>query len=412
MFRNCLFAVLISLGIFAAEVYAEPLAEKYLQEGRLADGEKALVEQLKKTPQDDQARFSLGVVQFLEAYEHLGTSLYRYGLRTQRAFRMMPLELRELLPQNPQPEKLTYAAVRQMLQTFVKDLERAEATLAAVKDPAVKLPLHVGKIKLDLFGLGKPVDARVIFARTGAELPAEAVDEFVIGFDRGDVNWLRGYCHFLCALGEVLLAVDGQEIFDCSGHLFFENIESPHAFLQEEPRRLDSVMTADRPVISDIIAFIHLWRFPIKEPQRMNAAIKHLETMLVQAREMWKYYLLETDDEHEWIPNPHQKGVMQVEVSQEMLDAWLATLAECDLVLQGKRLVPFWRGTKADRGVNVRRIFTEPRSIDPILWVQGTAATPYLEKGKLTNFADPRTLNQLSRTFGGMNFFGFAFWFN
>ena len=45
--------------------------------------------------------------------------------------------------------------------------------------------------------------------------------------------------------------------------------------------------------------------------------------------------------------------------------------------------------------------------------MQGTAATPYLEKGPLTKFADPRTGTRLNDAFGGpFNFIGFGFWFN
>ncbi len=53
----------------------------------------------------------------------------------------------------------------------------------------------------------------------------------MVDFDRGDVSWLRGYCHFLAALGELCLSVDGQKAFDCSAHLLFEKVETPHTFL-------------------------------------------------------------------------------------------------------------------------------------------------------------------------------------
>jgi hypothetical protein len=128
---------------------------------------------------------------------------------------------------------------------------------------------------------------------------------------------------------------------------------------------------------------------------------------------MWKHILDETDDDNEWIPNPRQKGVLGVKVTQEMIDTWLATVEEAGQVLQGKRLVPFWRGTEKDRGVNLRRAFTEPRTFDPVLWFQGTAATPYLEKGDLTKFADPRMLERINNAFGGgRGFAGYALWFN
>ena len=52
-----------------------------------------------------------------------------------------------------------------MVQTFIDDLVKAEATLAEVKDPDVKLPLHVGLIKIDPFGQGKPISAAFLFGR-------------------------------------------------------------------------------------------------------------------------------------------------------------------------------------------------------------------------------------------------------
>ena len=266
----------------------------------------------------------------------------------------------------------------------------------------------MGLIKVDLFGLGKPINAAFVLGQIEADLPEDPVRSFVIGFDRGDVEWLRGYCHFLSACGEVLLAVDGKEMFDCTAHLFFEKVDTPHKFLVEEDRDFERAMIWDRALISDIIAFIHLMRFPMKEPARMEAAHAHLEATVAHSREMWKHYQSEMDDDND----PRQKGVMQVKVTDEMITTWLKTVDESEQVLAGKKLIPFWRGDNDKRGVNLRKVFTQPRQIDPILWVQGTAATPYLEEGEITEFANTRTLQQINETFGGVNFFGFAFWFN
>src|SRR5438552_12076619 len=171
-----------------------PLAEKYLLDGKLVAGAKALEARLKEAPKDDEARFGLGVLQFLQTFEVLGGTLYKYGLRTEKAFLRPPPQVKEFLPQNPNPEKLTYTAARQIVQTFVDDLVKAEATLAEVKDPAVKLPLHVGLLKIDPFGQGKPISAAFLFERVEGG-PAEErrlAKNLVIGFDRGDVSWLRG----------------------------------------------------------------------------------------------------------------------------------------------------------------------------------------------------------------------------
>ncbi|HZY85960.1 MAG TPA: hypothetical protein VFE78_14100, partial [Gemmataceae bacterium] len=347
---------------------AAPLAEKYLLDGKLADGAKALQVRLKEEPKDDQARFGLGVVQFLQTFERLGGSLHKYGLRTEKSFLRPPPQFKEFLPQNPNPETLTYTAARRIVQTFVDDLVKAESTLAGVKDPAVKLPLHVGLIKIDPFGQGKPISAAFLFGRVGGTPDAaKQAEALVIGFDRGDVSWLRGYCHFLAAWGELLLAVDGQHAFECSAHLLFEKVETPYTFLLENRRPFDEATLTNVPLLSDVVSFFHqLMRLPVKEPARTRAALAHLEAGVAQAKEMWKYILAETDDDNEWVPNPKQTGVLGVKVTQQMVDTWLETLDEAEQVLKGKKLIPFWRGKPGGRGVNLRRVFTEPRTFDPV----------------------------------------------
>jgi hypothetical protein len=58
-----------------------PLAEKYLTEGQLADGVKALLAHLHDSPRDDETRFGLGVSQFVRSLERLSQDLHWYGLR-------------------------------------------------------------------------------------------------------------------------------------------------------------------------------------------------------------------------------------------------------------------------------------------------------------------------------------------
>ena len=182
-------------------------------------------------------------------------------------------------------------------------------------------------------------------------------------------------------------------------------MESPYAFLNEEPRRANGLPVNE---ILDAIAAIHLMNFPVSEPKRMTAALVHLNSVITLSRESWKGYLAETDDDHEWIPNPKQTGVIpNVKVTDEMVQGWMGFLNEAESILAGKKLVPFWRG-KPGKGVNIRRVFTEPRPFDLVLWVQGTAAVPYLEEGPVTT---GETWQRLQRLFGG-EFIGFAFWFN
>ncbi len=67
------------------------LAEQYLVEGRLAEGETALVAALKENPKDAQSRFGFGTVQFLRAVERMVQSFHRFGLRPDSAGGNIPL---------------------------------------------------------------------------------------------------------------------------------------------------------------------------------------------------------------------------------------------------------------------------------------------------------------------------------
>ena len=116
----------------------------------------------------------------------------------------------------------------------------------------------------------------------------------------------------------------------------------------------------------------------------------------------------ETDDDAEWLPNSKQAGVIPgVRVTQAMIDGWHEFLDELEAILQGEKLVPYWR-VHDGRGINLKRVFTEPKTLDLVLWVQGTAAAPYLEEGELTQ---AETWTRLNRLFQGQ-FIGFAVWFN
>jgi hypothetical protein len=390
---------------------APGLAEKYLMSGQLAEGEVALQALLKEHPTDDHARFGLGTIQFLRGVERLAQALHRHGLRSESRFLGNLPIVRLPVPPNPMPQPVSYDGWRRILQTLIDDLRKAEATLAPLKDVGVKLPLRFGLIRLDLNGDGRAGEDEILwklYARLnqGAALSADTAKAFIISFDRGDVAWLRGYCHLLMALGEFVLAHDGKELFECTAHLFFEKVDSPHPFLVKVRER--GFHFGGDYDIRDLIAFLHLIRLPVQEPRRLTAALEHVQAMLARSRESWKLILAETDDDYEWIPNPRQKGVIpNVRVNQEMVDSWLEFLTEAEALLAGQRLAPFWRGDDG-RGINLRRVFTEPRTFDLVLWVQGTAATPYLEEGTLTR---PGVWQRLQRVFGG-EFIGFALWFN
>ena len=390
--------VLIALPVWAAA----PDADGILTSGRFAEGIVAFEAHLKEQPKDDVARFGLGAIQFVQGIERLGQKLAVYEPQT----RGNP-DLREIFPVPPAPsESLSYPMVRKILQEWQDDLARVDATLEQIENEQVKLTLHVGKVPLNVAGGGaRTLTLLPLLRNFRLGAPGREAD-FVITFDRADVDWLRGYCHVMLAIGEIGLAYDGQGVFDVFAHRLFKHVKTPHEFLLE-PNRNPNQGWFDIEEISDVIAAIHMLRFPLVEPKRMAVALGHFELTLSLSRQMWKRTLAETDDDREWIPNPKQKGAINIPVTQEMIDNWLRAVDEMESILQGKKLLPFWRG-KLTRGVNLRRVFLEPMPLDLVLWVQGTAATPYLEEGEQTR---PDTWQQINRSFGGQ-LIGFGFWFN
>ena len=65
-------------------------------------------------------------------------------------------ELRELFPDHAEPQEFSHTALRQMLQTWVDDVTKAESTLAQITDPNVKFHLKPALIQLDPTGNGEP----------------------------------------------------------------------------------------------------------------------------------------------------------------------------------------------------------------------------------------------------------------
>ena len=388
-----------------------PMVEKFLIEGKLDPGEKALQEQLKAKPDDDQARFGLGVLQFIRGVDRFIGTAQGLGLRDQSMLMgFLNIPSGGATSQPATAKAVSVEDLRKLLEQWLADMTLAEKTLSQIKSKDVTLPLHFALIRLDTSGDRTSSDDEAIykiFERVSrSTIDVKDAESFVIGFDRADAEWLRGYCHLMSGLTEFFLAYDWTDWFNCAGHLIFERTNSPYKFLRSRSPSNGQMSQFD--YIADVIAFIHQIHWPLKEPERMKKALEHLQAMIDCSRRTWDFVLAETDDFQEWIPNPKQTSVMPGgQVTEDIVRGWKMLLAEAEAILSGKTLIPFWRGTDLE-GVNLKRVFTEPRDFDLVLWVQGSAAAPYLEKG---NISSSQTWETFMRMFGG-NFIGFAIWFN
>jgi hypothetical protein len=399
--------------LLAGPARAEPLAVKYLYEGKLAAGEKALTARLADHPNDDQARLGLAAIQVFAAFERLGTDMHKYGLRTRSLFVAMPAEWKKLMPENPKPERLSYAAYRQMVQNLVDDAKRIDATLARIKDAKVKLPIQMGKVRIDLFGQGKMVSLAMFVQALGMPKEAKLIGQLPINFDYSDVAWLRGYCNFVAGAGETILALDTQPIFRTVAHRVFRNPTTMNAKqLAAYEKRVNAAPAGSTPEMS-LAAFLH--KVPVKEPARLKRALAHFESMTEHSLEMWKRILAEPAGDNQWIPNPSQTGAFGGPVTMEMVGIMQTTLSETRDLLKGTKVLappnPLGAlgGQPPQAGINVRKMFTNPpKVLDVPAVLRGPGLVPYITPGTPSVLTSQAMIDRINRVFPGRQFFTFT----
>lgn len=320
-----------------------PLVEKYLHAGELARGEQALLLALEKNPNDDQVRFGLGLLQFTRAIERFGQALHQYGAKSD--VKSVPF-LRVPVPKNDKPHAISYEALGRVFDVLIADLDRSERTLAGVKDAKVKLPVRLAAVQLDLTGGGKPTDKflDILVKLNGGRFDfLKDNKDFLVCFDRGDVAWLRAYCHLLSAMLEAYRAVDLEAFFE-------DRVKD--VFPKVEPSKRKPAAGAD-----DVLV--------ICDGARLGRFRKHMLAVCELNRETWKFIREETDDDHEWLPNAKQKGAIGLPVTNEMIDRWLAMVDQIEGLLNGERLVPAWLlsfigpDTKG-KGLNFKALLDDP----------------------------------------------------
>ncbi|NNJ26328.1 hypothetical protein [Alienimonas chondri] len=408
MFAPLIFCLAASLEPQPPDVSAAALA---LNEGNVSKASALLETTLKASPGDDDALFLMGATKFLGGIERFAQFMSKHG-SDDRLAGLLPFA-RLPVPTSADPQPVSYEQWRQARVDLIAAFDEADSFLAKVDGP-VNVRLDLAALRLDLNGDGTASEKEGVLAllmggrmqlegqrgtrRGGAAEPPS----FVTHFDRADVEWLRGYCDLLSAILETMLAHDAENWWNHCAHLVFAKPEGVPGYLMAEA---DGQW--DRGRISDVISAVHHVNFPVRDPQRMKNARQRLLGMIGHSRAMWELILAETDDEREWIPGPTQTSSTGVTMSEDRVAGWMEFLEEAEALLNGEKLVPFWRTLPDEdgpRGVNLKRVFEEPRRFDLVEWIQGPGAEPYLEPGEVT---DGDTWNRLQRLFNG-NFFGFA----
>ena len=364
---------------------------------------------------DPAAAYAAGAGEFFTALELLAGGLHRHGFESPKSF-MLPL-MQLPVPDNPSPQPLTYEEFRAILVSFRDRLEKSAATLGSVPanaDIGMEVDLSRAGIDLNEDGTIAPDES---FAAIMASLAHGSIDtsaaapSLTFRFDRADGFWLQGYAEFLMAQADFWLAHDFRAMFDGSFHMLFPRAKLPlqDALVPPDGGMSGSIFASEWR-FADFVSLVHLVNWPVVEPERREAARRHLLEMIRLSREDWKAILAETDNDREWLPGPQQKGanpLTGLEVGQEQVTAWLATLTMAEDLLEGRVLLPHFRIT--GKGINMKRFFDEPKPFDLVLSITGPGIAPYLESGKILSSDD---FDQIQRQFGGAGFLTFALWFN
>lgn len=395
---RCLCLLLFLPCTAIAQFPPPPLAEQYLHQGHHAQGILALEKHLRQQPGDDQARFGLGILRLTRGVERLCQSFYTYGLRNKGTGMLF---IRIPIPNNPDPQPVSYLQFRNIFVELQRDLMDCEHTLAEIKDDQVKLPLTLAHIKLDIDGNGEATDSflDILHRLLGNRLELLSKNpHFRVHFDRGDVAWLRAYCHLLTAMLDVYLAVDTESEFYFFAKDYFPRIKPVLSEAEEKQLRDKGTLN------SSTVRF--------QEKDRLSSFRHHMIAVCQLNRETWRYIRAETDDDYEWLPHPKQTGVFDMPVRENMISGWLGMMSDLEELLEGKTVIPLdFISGKSEYGLNFKAFLEDPpQQFDFWKVIQQGPADKYLVKG-----GKPFEINRLLtvlQLFDSPLRMGYMAWFN
>jgi len=351
---------------------------------------------------NDETAFILGGVQFLRGLEAMMQARWDNNAD---GFALMP-GMRADLPPNPDAKSFDPAFFEKALKDGLTQFARAERSLSRASEREFAVTVRLTDLWFDVNRDGAPQEWERLTSIMG-DMGTDAEDGFdgLIRFDSADADWLAAYNHLLSGMSETALAVDPTPAI--------KRVYDARAKMEKlGPMFLDQTGFAQDDWLDMAVTFLLALK---GEPDKARAkkAHSHFLSMIEHNKAFWSEVMEETDNEREWLPNPSQQAAFGIEVTEEVAAGWQDVLAEIEEILTGEALVPYWRvtngyGAEQGVGLNIKKLFLEPGDMDPLIWIQGEGALPYLETGKI---ATMRSWNRFSRMTRGDGLL-FSVWFN
>lgn len=378
--------------LFLTALFLSPLPApaQDISSGIAANGLAATEARLASLPTPTEAdRFALGGIRFLRALETTFQTRYRTGMDDPTG--MLPL-LR--LNAGTAPDAAFQPGdVAALFTQAAADMAAARAPLADLATgPEFSVEIRLADLWFDVNADGTRTPDEDLMQLLGPSLMGfrwfdrdPTAPAPVIRFDRADAAWLSAYTHLLEGVANIVLAFD------------------PTDALTQAAATRDGIAALSPPTFSEYDMFSPgldaLWVILAALDQqpdapRLSQARDHFLSMIADNRAFWTAVETETDDDAEWLPNARQTSALGLTLPPETGATWLAVLADGEALLNGTKLIPYWR-TGDGAGVNLARMFTDPAPIDVKDWIQGAGALPYLEQGKTVSAESWRTFEAM-----------------
>lgn len=346
----------------------------------------------------DEERFAVAGLEFLNALSQAYQLRWEVGMP--RDIDMM-FGMAGRLPENDTTRNLDPAEITALLSNTLDAMERARTALAGIpEDSDFGLVLRFGDLWIDLDRDGKRAEYEDFAEMVGVTIwgwrwmsQTERPPLPEIRLDVADAAWLSAYTHMIAGSTEMILAYDPEPSI--------ARVLEAKSVLRGAPEPGGRQRNFESFV--DLFAIIDGTLRHEPAVARTVAARDHFLAMVAENRIFWTRVAAETDNDREWIPNDAQVSATGIPFPKGIGANWQRVLADAEGLLTGKLAAPYWdvegfvmgNPDSASIGIDISRMFTEPRPIDLVGWIQGWGALPYLSDAPLVTSANMQRFEML-----------------